>query len=203
MTIFLASRSPRRHQLLQQIGIDFEVIDVVIDEHWDGNELPRLHVERLALEKAQAGKNKINITGPCAILGADTAVVLDNLVLGKAENREQAILMLTQLSGRMHHVYSSVALITEFRDQVQTNVSRVCFRPLSREEIECYCGTEEPIGKAGGYAIQGCAAAFIERLEGSYSGVMGLPLFETANLLRSAGYSVPSLPKAGRFNNKS
>jgi septum formation protein len=190
MTIYLASRSPRRHQLLKQIGIEFEIIDVDIDEHWDGSEHPRKHVERLALDKAHAGKSKINITGSFAVLGADTAVVLDDIVLGKVENREQAIAMLTQLSGRMHHVYSSVALVTDTREQIQTNVSRVCFRPLSREEIENYCDTDEPIGKAGGYAIQGRAAAFIERLEGSYSGVMGLPLYETANLLRSAGYRV-------------
>ena len=190
MTIFLASRSPRRHQLLKQIGIDFEIIDVAVDEHWSGREHPRVHVERLALGKARAGKSIINITEPSAILGADTAVVLDDVVLGKAESREQAIVMLTGLSGRMHHVYSSVALVTGSGELVATNVSRVCFRPLSIVEIERYCSTGEPIGKAGGYAIQGRAAAFIERLEGSYSGVMGLPLYETANLLRSAGYSV-------------
>ena len=106
---------------------------------------------------------------------------------------EQAIAMLTQLSGRMHHVYSSVALVTESRELVATNVSRVCFRPLTREEIENYCGSDEPIGKAGGYAIQGRAAAFIERLEGSYSGVMGLPLYETSQLLKTTGkdYNLP------------
>lgn len=189
MTIFLASRSPRRHQLLKQIGVDFELVDVAIDEHWDGKEHPRVHVARLALEKARAGKTKINSIGPSAVLGADTAVVLDDVVLGKAENRDQAIAMLSQLSGRLHHVYSSVALVTESGELVETTVNRVCFRPLSSEEIESYCGTDEPIGKAGGYAIQGRAAAFIERLEGSYSGVMGLPLYETANLLRSTGYS--------------
>ena len=188
--LFLASLSPRRHQLLKQIGVEFEPLDVAVDENWDGNEHPHKHVERLALEKALAGKSKINVTDPFAILGADTAVVLDDVVLGKAENREQAIAMLTQLSGRTHHVFSSVALVTESRELVATSVSRVCFRPLSSVEIESYCGTDEPIDKAGGYAIQGRAAAFIERLEGSYSGVMGLPLYETANLLRSAGYSV-------------
>lgn len=190
MTIFLASRSPRRHQLLKQLGVDFEIVDVAVDEHWDDSEHPRIHVGRLALEKARAGRLKINITEPSAILGADTAVVLDDIVLGKAENREQAVAMLTRLSGRMHHVYSSVALVTDSRELVQTNVSRVCFRPLAKAEIENYCGTDEPIGKAGGYAIQGRAAAFIEHLEGSYSGVMGLPLYETAHLLRSAGSGV-------------
>ncbi len=188
--LYLASQSPRRQQLLKQIGVAFEIVDVDINEDWDGSEHPRAHVERLALEKARAGKAKINADAGCAVLGADTAVVLDDVVLGKAENREQAIAMLTQLSGRMHHVFSSVALVTESRELVATSVSRVCFRPLSSVEIESYCGTDEPIDKAGGYAIQGRAAAFIERLEGSYSGVMGLPLYETANLLRSAGYSV-------------
>ena len=130
MTIFLASCSPRRHQLLKQIGVDFELVDVAIDEHWDGKEHPRVHVARLALEKARAGKTKINSIGPSAVLGADTAVVLDDVVLGKAENRDQAIAMLSQLSGRLHHVYSSVALVTESGELVETTVNRVCFRPL-------------------------------------------------------------------------
>ena len=186
--LYLASQSQRRRQLLEQIGVAFAIIDIEVHEDWDGSEQPRVHVERLSREKACAGRTKIHATGNFAVIGADTAVVLDDRILGKAETGKQAIAMLTQLSGRMHHVYSSVALATEAQELVATNVSRVCFRPLSREEIERYCDTEEPIGKAGGYAIQGRAAAFIEHLEGSYSGVMGLPLYETANLLNSAGY---------------
>lgn len=183
MKIYLASRSPRRQQLLQQIGVDFEIIDVKINEHWDGMENPRAYVERIALEKAQAGKTKINATEPFAVLGADTSVVLDDVVLGKAENTEQAITMLKQLSGRLHYVYSSVALVTQHNEMVKTSVSRVCFKNLTDHEIKNYCDSGEPLDKAGGYAIQGLAAIFVERLEGSYSGVVGLPLYETSELL--------------------
>ncbi len=183
MKIYLASKSPRRQQLLQQVGIQFEIIDVDIDEHWNGVEEARFYVERVALEKAQAGKAKISLEEPFVIIGADTSVVLDDIVLGKAESEEQAIAMLTKLSGRMHFVYSSVALVSNNNEKIKTNISRVYFKPLEKHEIENYCKTSEPIGKAGGYAIQGKAAAFIERLDGSYSGVMGLPLFETKTLM--------------------
>lgn len=183
MKIYLASKSPRRQQLLQQIGLRFEIIDVDIDEHWNGEEQARFYVERVAMEKAQAAKTKINSDEPFIIIGADTSVVLDDIVLGKAENNEQAANMLRQLSGRMHYVYSAVALVSNNNEKIKTNISRVYFKPLEKNEIENYCKTSEPIGKAGGYAIQGKAAAFIERLDGSYSGVMGLPLYETKTLL--------------------
>ena len=181
--IYLASKSPRRQQLLQQIGVAFEIIDVDIDEHWNGKEQPHVYVERVALEKARAAKLKININQPFAILGADTSVVLDDVVLGKAENPDQAVAMITRLSGRMHYVYSAVAVVSNTDEKIKTSISHVYFKPLSKAEIESYCKTGEPVGKAGGYAIQGRAAAFIERLEGSYSGVMGLPLYETVELL--------------------
>lgn len=183
MKIYLASKSQRRQQLLQQISVKFEIIDIDINEHWDSKENPRAYVERVALEKAHAGKTKINITEPFAVLSADTSVVLDNIVLGKAENIEQATSMLKQLSGRLHYVYSSVAIVTHNNETVKTSISRVCFKNLTDDEIKNYCETDEPVGKAGGYAIQGLAAAFVERLDGSYSGVMGLPLFETSELL--------------------
>ena len=186
MKIYLASKSTRRQQLLQQIGVQFEIIDIDIDEHWNGKEQPRNYVERVALEKAQAAKSKINIELPFAIISADTSVVLDDTVLGKAENEEQAITMLTKLSGRLHYVYSSVAVIGNSSEKIKTSISRVYFKPLEKYEIENYCKTGEPIGKAGGYAIQGKAAAFIERLDGSYSGVMGLPLFELTELLKDS-----------------
>ena len=182
MKIYLASTSPRRKQLLEQIGIDFETIDIDIDETWDGREPAKTYVKRIALEKARAAKSKIQNNLP--VLAADTSVVLDNLILGKAENKEDAINMLEQLSGRTHHVYTAVALITE-TEQVCLNISHVSFRPLSKSDILEYCETEEPLGKAGAYAIQGKAAAFIERLEGSYSGVMGLPLYELAKMLKT------------------
>ena len=181
MKIYLASKSPRRQQLLNQIGIDFELVDIDIDETWDGMEPAKKYVLRMAIEKAHKARTKVNDQQP--ILAADTAVVLDDEVLGKAKTKIEASDMLAKLSGRTHHVYSAVALITDI-EQVQLSISRVSFRPLTTEEIDIYCETDEPLGKAGAYAIQGKAAAFIERMEGSYSGVMGLPLYETAEMLR-------------------
>jgi septum formation protein len=182
MKINLASTSPRRKQLLEQIGIDFELVDIEIDESWDGHEPAKVHVKRMALEKARAAKSKIQNNLP--ILAADTCVVLDNIILGKAETKDDAIKMLEELSGRTHHVYTAVALITK-TEQVCLNINHVSFRPLSETDIQQYCETKEPLGKAGAYAIQGKAAAFIERLEGSYSGVMGLPLYEVAEMLKT------------------
>ena len=182
--IYLASRSPRRKQLLEQIGVDFELVDIDIDETWDGREPARQYVQRLALEKANTARKFLE--GQPPVLAADTAVVLDERVLGKAVTQDEAREMLSMLSGRTHHVYSAVALLTT-REQVQISTSRVSFRPLTAGEIDAYCATGEPLGKAGAYAIQGRAAAFIERLEGSYSGVMGLPLYETAGMLRLEG----------------
>jgi len=184
MKIYLASRSPRRQALLQQIGVEYEVINVRIDETWDQKELPKNYVSRLALAKARAGLSRINNNGH--VLGADTAVVLDNLILGKATTKDEAIDMLQRLSGRTHEVLSAVAIINT-KEHCLLNINKVSFRPLSAMEIEKYCDTGEPIGKAGGYAIQGKAAGFISYLEGSYSGVMGLPLCETRLLLEQAG----------------
>lgn len=182
MKIALASRSPRRRELLTQIGIDFEIVDIDIDENWDGYEKPEDYVRRIASEKAQAGKTLLKNNLP--ILAADTAVVLDGHILGKAENRNDAIAMLNKLSGKTHHVLSAVCVINS-EEQTKINISKVTFKSLSKQEIDDYCNSDEPIGKAGGYAIQGKAAIFIERLEGSYSGVMGLPLFETQQLLNT------------------
>ena len=182
MKINLASTSPRRKQLLQQIGIDFELVNTEIDETWDGHEPAKVHVKRMALEKARAAKSKIQNNLP--VLAADTCVVLDNVILGKADTKENAIKMLRELSGRIHHVYTAVALITE-TEQVCLNINHVSFRPLTETDIREYCETEEPFGKAGAYAIQGKAAAFVEHLEGSYSGVMGLPLYEVAEMLKT------------------
>ena len=184
MKIYLASKSPLRQLLLKQINIDFELVDINIDESWDGVEPAKKYVKRMALEKAQNAKETVNKQQP--ILAADTVVVLDDEVLGKAKTKDEARIMLGMLSGRTHHVYSAIALITDM-EQVQLSASRVSFRPLTSAEIDDYCETEEPLGKAGAYAIQGKAAAFIERLEGSYSSVMGLPLYETSELLRLTG----------------
>lgn len=184
MKIHLASKSPRRRELLEQLGIEFDVIDIDIDETWDGTEPAKNYVPRLAIEKARAAKDHLDNSDHHPILAADTEVVLDDIIMGKPDAKEDAIKMLQSLSGRTHSVFSAVALI--YKDEViKLNVSRVCFRPLTTDEIKSYCETGEPLGKAGAYAIQGRAAAFIERLEGSYSGVMGLPLYETSELLRS------------------
>jgi len=183
MKFYLASKSPRRHQLLKQLDINFEIVEVNIDEDWDKKEIARDYVTRLALEKARSGIKKIN--DDVIVLGADTAVVLDDIILGKAENINEAAQMLRSLSGRTHHVYSAIALINNKEDKTDISVSRVSFKPLTDHEIERYCKTEEPLGKAGAYAIQGNAAKFIERLDGSYSGVMGLPLYETWQLIQT------------------
>jgi len=189
MKLHLASRSPRRRELLVQIGVEYECLDVEINEDWDGKELARDYVARMALEKAQAGLSKIQRGQGDLILAADTSVVLDDVVLGKATNEDEAMAMLTSLSGRCHHVYTAVALVGKDQ-QVCVNLNRVYFRSLTPKECQQYCATREPFGKAGGYAVQGLGAIFIERIEGSYSGIMGLPLFETANLLRSAGLEI-------------
>ncbi|MCG3144495.1 MAG: Maf-like protein YhdE [Gammaproteobacteria bacterium] len=189
--IYLASQSPRRRELLLQIGVSHAPLDVVVDESWDGEEPPRAHVTRLALEKARRGWAEVATSRPLPVLAADTAVVLDDAILGKAEQTHEAVAMLKRLSGRSHWVLSGVALVDlQGEERSVVNMSRVVFRALSAEEIRAYCDTGEPLGKAGGYAIQGGAAAFIERLEGSYSGVMGLPLYETAALLRAAAVAV-------------
>jgi len=180
MKIALASRSPRRRELLEQIGIEYEIIDIDIDENWDGRETPENYVRRIASEKARAGKALLKNNIP--VLAADTAVVLEGHILGKAKTRNDAVSMLKQLSGKTHDVLSAVCVINT-QEQIKVSISKVTFKTLSKEEINHYADSDEPIGKAGGYAIQGKAAVFIERLEGSYSGVMGLPLFETQQLL--------------------
>ncbi len=183
-TLYLASGSPRRRELLTQIGIPFQPLAVAVSEQPLPGEEPLQYVERLALEKAQAGRHCCS--GP--VLGADTAVVLEGAILGKPAGEAEAIAMLEQLGGRSHQVYTGVALVTaEGQAQGRVSVSTVTFRPLRCGEAAAYWATGEPADKAGAYAIQGRAAVWIERIEGSYSGVMGLPLFETAQLLETAG----------------
>ncbi len=187
--LYLASRSPRKSLLLAQLGIPHEALDIEVDEAWDGREIPCRYVCRLALAKARAGATHIGTT-VAPVLGADTAVVLDGLILGQPQGSDEALAMLQRLSGRCHEVYTGVALWLPGASAPLGPVSclsRVCFRPLTVAEQRAYVESGEPYGKAGGYAIQGIAAAFIERLEGSYSGIMGLPLCETALLLRRIG----------------
>ena len=180
MKIYLASRSPRRHELLKQINVDFEVIDIDIDESIKKDELPIDYVRRVSLQKARAGKKIAKKSYP--VIAADTAVVIDNSILGKATCSKDAISMLNKLSGLTHTVLSAVSVIGK-KEITKVNISKVTFKPLSDNDIANYCQTNEPIGKAGGYAIQGKGALLIEKLEGSYSGVMGLPLDETHQLL--------------------
>lgn len=181
--IHLASQSPRRRELLAQIGIRHDVIDVEVDETPRAGEAPAEYVLRLALAKARAG-HRLRPDRP--VLGADTAVVQDDRILGKPLDRQDAAAMLAQLSGREHRVLTAVALVGD-REETRLSVSHVRFRPIDAAEAAAYWETGEPADKAGGYAVQGLGALFVESIGGSYSGVMGLPLFETGELLRRAG----------------
>ncbi len=187
--LYLASASPRRRELLQQMGVRFDVLPVAINEAQRMNELPRAYAQRLAQEKAQAGWQLLALAQRQPVLGADTIVIIDDLILGKPRDRAEAISMLQRLSGRRHQVVTAVALVAD-HCSVAVNVSEVRFRTLSLPECEAYWATGEAADKAGAYAIQGRAAVFIEHLSGSYSGVMGLPIFETAQLLQQANVPV-------------
>lgn len=189
--LFLATASPRRRELLTQAGVAFEVIGgVTVDESPQPGESAAALVQRLALAKARAGMAVLATrrSGPVAarVLGADTEVVLDGRIFGKPLSEADCIAMLGALSGRVHEVLSGVALVEAGRERVVVSTSRVSFRRLTPAEAGAYWATGEPGDKAGGYAIQGRAAAFVERIEGSYSGVVGLPLFETLELLHGA-----------------
>jgi septum formation protein len=185
----LASVSPRRQELLAQIGVPHTVVGAHIDETARLDEGPRDYVMRMAREKALAVRGQIESKGGkrLPVLAADTTVVLDEVIFGKPKGRADGLAMLGTLSGRTHEVLTAVALSVGEDVSVSVSTSQVRLRPLSLEECAAYWETGEPLDKAGGYAIQGRGAAFIEWLSGSYSGVMGLPLYETAELLRGAG----------------
>lgn len=191
--IYLASASPRRAELLPLIGVSFEVLrlrDFSVDESVRGREAPVAYVKRLALAKARAGVGAMRSRGMAArpVLGADTTVCVGREILGKpadvANPAAEAARMLRLLSGRTHRVLTAVAVVSGSRERVALSDSKVTFRTLSRGEIAAYVAGGEPLDKAGAYAIQGGAAAFASHLAGSYTGVMGLPLFETAQLLK-------------------
>jgi septum formation protein len=184
--IYLASRSPRRQELLAQIGLTFEVLDVAVDERILPDEGPERYAQRLALEKARAGARTLSAGQTRPVLAADTCVVIHGRILGKPEDREQGVWMLNQLSDATHEVYSAVSLGRE-HFETRLSISRVTFRALTSDEISAYWASGEPADKAGGYAIQGLGGQFVRWLEGSYSGVMGLPLYETAELLQRSG----------------
>ena len=185
--IYLASGSPRRRELLQQIGVSFRVISADLDETALQGESPLAYVSRLAEAKAAVGWERSRDSGGAPVLAADTAVVLDARILGKPADMNDAMAMLLKLSGRAHQVLTAVALRTAAGVEVKVSHSTVTFRSIDPGEARAYWETGEPSDKAGAYAIQGYAAIFISDLKGSYSGVMGLPLFETAALLKAAG----------------
>ena len=186
-TLYLASGSPRRRELLMQIGVPFLSQIVPIDENPLPDELPVAYVERLARAKAQAGLAALSQPQEAVVLGADTAVVLDGRILGKPADAAEAQATLTALSGRSHQVLTAVALASPTRVAVRVVSSLVSFRPLRAEEIAAYWASGEPQDKAGSYAIQGLAAVFVSQLHGSYSAVVGLPLCETAQLIDAFG----------------
>ena len=186
--IYLASRSPRRRDLLNQLGVSFEILDMEVDESTRAGETPDALVRRLATAKAETGRRLLDADGAHLVLGADTIVVLDNEVLGKPRDPGHACELLMRLSGRCHRVLSAVALASAGATATRLSESRVCFRQLSRQECEAYTATGESLDKAGAYGIQGRAATFVSDLQGSYSGVVGLPLYETGELLTEAGF---------------
>jgi septum formation protein len=198
--LVLASASPRRRQLLAQAGFTFAVRPAHLPEDPRSGEDPIAYVTRLAREKAQAVFDEIAAGAGCgdpkvgtadlrslAVLGADTTVTLDGLILGKPENRDDAARMLRMLSGRSHRVITGVALVTQHSVDVAAETTAVRFLTLSDEEIEAYIATGEPMDKAGAYGIQGLAAKWIPRVDGCYFNVMGLPLSLVATMLESRG----------------
>lgn len=190
-SIYLASKSPRRRELLQQIGVLHQVIDAEVSEVPRTQESPSDYVQRLAREKAEAGfasvKRQQLVIRP--VLGADTIVVINNEILEKPQDAEHATIMLRKLAGADHQVMTAVAMIVEEKCTVKLSVTDVVFRPLSEVEIAAYWQTGEPCDKAGGYAIQGLGAVFVQQIRGSYTGVVGLPIEQTVALLEE--FAVP------------
>jgi septum formation protein len=197
--IYLASQSPRRRELLKQLGVSFDVLPLrAVAGRMDVVEIPRAgesapdFAQRLAIEKAACGWRAVDARHVLRfpVLGADTVVELDGAILGKPADRSEAEAMLTRLSGRLHLVHTAVAIKQEDRIEQCLSTSLIRFAELSPLIITRYLETGEYVGKAGAYGIQGRAGAFIEHLDGSYSGVMGLPLYGTAVLLRAFGFAV-------------
>ncbi|MCP4002441.1 MAG: septum formation inhibitor Maf [Gammaproteobacteria bacterium] len=190
--LILASASPRRRELLLQLDVNFTVRPAQIDETVLPGEAPEAYVRRMALAKAAAGLHLAR-PGAC-VLGADTAVVIGEVILGKPQDREDALQMLQMLSGQTHRVLSGVAVTDDDRLQAALSITEVTFGVISPAAAAAYWDTGEPVDKAGGYAIQGRGVVFVQHIMGSYSGVVGLPLFETAELLHHFGYT-PGFPQ--------
>jgi len=199
--IYLASKSPRRRELLRQIGVEFEILMLRdftprgpdVSEIVLPGELPEDYVSRVTQEKALAAWNimlmrKLPVR---PVLAADTTVVIDKQILGKPGNRDEALAMLRLLSGNTHQVLTSIAVQHHRGNWHATQRSDVSFDVMTEDQMQAYCQLAEPYDKAGGYGIQGAAARYISHISGSYSGIMGLPLFETCQLLRQAGLFIP------------
>ena len=196
--IYLASRSPRRRELLAQIGIRFDLLlfrsgardDAEVSEDWLPGETPEAYVQRVARIKAAFGADLLasRKVVPRPVLAADTTLDLDGEIIGKPKDEVDAAAILTRLSGRSHRVLTAIAMARDKRVEHRLSISEVRFRPLGAEEIRRYVQSGEPMDKAGAYGIQGRAAMFIEDIKGSHSGIVGLPLCETALLLREFGY---------------
>jgi septum formation protein len=184
--LLLASSSPRRRELLTQLGYAFEVVQTDLPEVVQVGEAPADYVQRVALEKAQAGL-LLRSEPEAVVLGADTEVILDGRIFGKPVDEADACAMLDVLQGRTHEVLCAVAVVSAIQSQVRLSRSRVTFAALDAAQIQHYVASGQAMGKAGAYGIQGLAAAFITHLEGSYWSVMGLPMYETAQLLQQFG----------------
>lgn len=195
--LFLASASPRRRELLAQIAVPCVTQIASIDETPLPAEPAAVYVERLALEKARAGLRALGERADAVVLGADTAVVLDGRILGKPADFAESREMLLSLSGRSHQVMTAVALVGAGRESSRVVTSEVSFRTLGEAEIAAYWASGEPCDKAGSYGIQGLAAVFVNRVQGSYSAVVGLPLCETAEMLGQFGIACWQLPAQG------
>lgn len=191
--IYLSSGSPRRREILEQLGMHLERIHADIDESVLPGESAVAYTERLALSKAEAGWRVVMSCGLPSrpLLAADTTVAMDGEIFGKPENADDARRMLRAFSGRSHQAITSVAVREDDKVRLKTSVTDVFFRPLSEQDIERYLASGEPFDKAGAYGIQGKACVFVERIHGSHSGVMGLPIFETAALLGEFGFQFP------------
>jgi septum formation protein len=190
--VILASASPRRKELLEQIGVRYEIADHTVTEEALPGETATAFVQRLALEKAESIVNSLSLQQilnetSWPVLGADTIVVCEGHIMGKPADKADAFRMWRLLSGREHSVYSAVALCRDGRGEVRMSTTAVTFKNLSEQDCEMYWASGEPQGKAGAYAIQGLGALFVSAMVGSYTGVVGLPLFETAELLQLFG----------------
>ena len=196
--VYLASQSPRRKQLLEQLGVKFELLlpdaseDAEALEVVRPNEKPRTYVQRVTALKLEAALQRLKNRGLTAapVLCSDTTVAIGSTIFGKPDNAEHAKEMLRQLSGQTHRVLTAVSIGTMRKQSRALSISQVRFADLSKQDIDRYVASQEPLGKAGSYAIQGKAAAFISHISGNYSGIMGLPMFETAHLLREFGFTV-------------